>query len=55
MGSSLELGYVIPFGEKFSLQLHAGYGQYLNSLYTDPEQRLTPYSYIFNAQLHYHL
>lgn len=55
VGSSLELGYGIAFGEKFSLQLHAGYGQYLNSLDTDPEQRLIPYSYIFNAQLHYHL
>jgi hypothetical protein len=55
IGSSLEIGYGISFGEKFSLQLHAGYGQYLNSLDTDPEQRLTPYSYLFNAQFHYHL
>ena len=54
-GASVELGYAIPMGEKFELQIHTGYSQFLNSLDTDLNQRLTPYSYVFNAQLHYHL
>jgi hypothetical protein len=54
-GASAELGCAIPMGEKFELQIHTGYFQFLNSLDTDLNQRLTAYSYVFNAQLHYHL
>ena len=53
-GASAELGCVIPMGEKFEIQIHTGYSQFLNSLDTDLNQRLIPYSYVFNAQLHYH-
>lgn len=54
-GASVELGYSLPLGEKFEFQIHTGYSQFLNSLDTDLDQRLTPYSYVFNAQLHYRL
>ena len=54
-GAGLELGYSIPLSEKLEFQIHAGYSQFLNSLDSDLNQRLIPYSYVFNAQLHYHL
>ena len=54
-GSGLELGYSIPISEKLAIQIHAGYSQLINSLDTDMNQRLIPYSYVFNAQLHYSL